>query len=441
MLVLQLLGSALQPIAPQGSRLDYVVLPQEWQSFEVSSMTVPDIDPGHSNIDHIALSTRIVFPMPLSKRVKKRGQLRAPIDWTAVRKCRDAETWRQLFAKLPQPEWSCDVHTHWQLIHDALLDQIAALFPRPPSKPRMPYIDDDTWQLRNRKQALRRQFALRAHVCPRLPLLAPFQALRLGTSLRASYIKIIVWVLRCAHRQRHDQVLLRELHHELRGRLRDARTAYIAEVADSANAATGEQIYAQLRKIGFRSKRRQFDRPLPQLRGPEGTMIKHADELRQTWRTYFAQIECGHQVRHDELLQLCVCTEMENKFRPSEDYLRALPSLHALERALRRCRPHRASGPDAIPPELCHFASKWMGHMLAPLVMKCSMYAAEPIHWKGGVLHEVWKRKGATTDPSSYRGILVSSHLATCFHNIFRGPTLGWRLKSADALQYGGSTW
>lgn len=79
--------------------------------------------------------------------------------------------------------------------------------------------------------------------------------------------------MRCAFQQHHDKVRLRALRHELRGRLRDARTAYIAEVADSAEKATGEQIYAQLRKLGLKSKRRQFDRPLPYLKTAEGLPI------------------------------------------------------------------------------------------------------------------------------------------------------------------------
>ena len=81
------------------------------------------------------------------------------------------------------------------------------------------------------------------------------------------------------------------------------------------------------------------------------------------------------------------------------------------------CRPHRAAGPDLIPPELCKFACRWMAYHLGPLVLKCSLYQSEPLAWKGGVLHEIYKQRGKTTHADSYRGILV---------------------KSADPLQLGG---
>ena len=118
--------------------------------------------------------------------------------------------------------------------------------------------------------------------------------------------------------------------------------------------------------------------------------------------------------------------------------LRGLPALWHLEQSLRRCKPHKAAGPDRIPPELCRYAAKWLGHCLAPLFLKCQLYCTEPVHWKGGTLFQIWKHKGPLTQPESYRGILVSSHLSKALHNAFRSPTLEWHAKTADSLQYGG---
>lgn len=158
---------------PQGSRLDYVVLPLEWLGAEVSSMTVPDID-ACAGLDHFALSVRVSWALTSTRKARRPRTTPSRIDWAAVRKCRDPEVWRAIFTDLPQPAWNVDVHTHWHQLHSALLKQILKFFPRPKSRPRQPYIDAATWELRNQKQAIRRQFAFRAHLCSRL-LRHPFR--------------------------------------------------------------------------------------------------------------------------------------------------------------------------------------------------------------------------------------------------------------------------
>ena len=80
-----------------------------------------------------------------------------------------------------------------------------------------------------------------------------------------------------------------------------------------------------------------------------------------------------------------------------------------------------------------------MSHFLSPLFLKASIYLEEPIHFKGGTPLEIWKGRGPTNQATSYRGILVSSHVAKVLHNTYREPTLQYHLASADPLQYGGT--
>ena len=234
-------------------------------------------------------------------------------------------------------------------------------------------------------------------------------------------------------------VIYRNIQKDLKAALIEQRTSYLETIATEAEHAPRQQLYAKLKKAGFCSGRSMRSRPLPMLTNEEGEAIADPDGLKETWRRYFAAIECGRHVRQEELLQLCIYTEIEAKFTPAEHFLRGLPALRSLETALRRCKLHRAAGPDRLPPELCRHATRWMSHFLAPLYLKCFLYCAEPIHWKGGVLHEVWKRKGPTSDPNSYRGILVSSHVAKCYHNLFRYPTIEHHLATADPLHCGGT--
>ena len=105
---------------------------------------------------------------------------------------------------------------------------------------------------------------------------------------------------------------------------------------------------------------------------------------------------------------------------------------------MRACKAHKAAGSDNIAPELLKNASRWVRHWLAPLLAKCSFYVTEPIQWRGGVLHELYKGKGSMTDTKSYRGILVSSHLAKSFLLQLSRKTLPFHVASAPPLQTGG---
>eukprot|EP00438_Fugacium_kawagutii_P031296 Skav201234 [mRNA] locus=scaffold4162:233341:238470:+ [translate_table: standard] len=423
---------------PAGSRLDYILLPLHWRGAKITSMTLPDMDAGQSSLDHVAVAIFITQHAEARPARRALPHSQKHVDWRAVRQCRDRHIWNQIFSDLPQPSWETDVHEHWHQCHGALTTRLATLFPRQRSVPRKPYIDATTWALRNRKQALRRQAALRSHLCKHLDEAACWQVWNGRQNLHKAFLNGFLWALRCQAAHRRDRDSLRQAQVDLKEALRSRRTDFLSALAQEAEAAPNDQIYFKLQRAGLRSTRRIRDRPLPLLDNGDGNVAMTPAELRECWRQHFARIECGRKVRPEELHQLCIYTELVNYKTPDENFLRSLPSLRDLESSFRRCKANRASGPDQIPPELCHYAARWMTHYLAPLFLKCSLYCAEPIQWKGGVLHEVWKRKGSTKSADSYRGILVSSHLAKCFHNTFRAPTLQWHAATADDLQFGG---
>ena len=160
--------------AQRGQRLDYIAVPLLWQHFSTTSTTLPDIDTAQANIDHVAIAVQVQGPKPPGRPQKTPGCSQDhKVDWQAVRSCRDHDKWRTIFSSLKQPPWGLDVHAHWQNIYDQLVTLLATAFPRRKSQPRKPYIDDDTWSLRNQRQALRRQMTLRG----------PLETFRVGSGL------------------------------------------------------------------------------------------------------------------------------------------------------------------------------------------------------------------------------------------------------------------
>ena len=427
---------------PSGLRLDYVLVPIEWQHHPLTSFTLPDIELGQSNIDHVAVCLTISGRPPTAERpatVRRATPIQHKIDWQAVRLCRDPQQWAKIFHDLPQPSWNLDVHTHWQLCHKNLLERLADLFPKRKSFPKKAYISEEAWAIRNQKQSLRRQAILRAHLCPKLDLLASFQAWRNGQCFRKAYLNGMLWTFRCQAAHANDKTRYRELQSTFKQLLIQQKTDYLAQIAHEADTGEPKDIYNKLRKAGFCSARRQRHRPLPMVLQADGTLAQDQDELKATWRQYFAQIECGREINSSALLHLNAYTELESAESPDAAILHQIPTLKDFEISLRRCKPHRAAGTDCIVPELCKYATKWFADYLAPLYVKCSWYNNEPIQWKGGILYEVFKNKGSHKDPENFRGILVSSHVAKAHHNAFRKLALPYHLQSADPLQFGGT--
>ena len=367
---------------PTGTRNDYVAIPCDWRSYNITSSTLPDVDVAQSNVDHVAALLQLRGPRPPG-RARPQAPPVPRIDWPRVRQCRDHVIWAEVFKDLPEPDWLLDAHSHWQICHTALMERLSVYFPKKKSQPRKPFINDE--ELRNRKCALRRQIALRAHLCPRLDILVPFQVWRDGGTFRAYFLRGLRWLFQCQAAHLRDKPKFADLQRQLRHALQVQRNQYLEQVAAEADNASSDQIYAHLRRAGFRSSRKQGLRPLPCILDAHGQPAEDLDTLRYVWRTHFHAIECGRDIDYDALLQLCIHTEMTTRAQPDENFLKVLPTLHDLEKAMRSCRAHRAPGSDLLVPELLKNASRWMCHSLACPAL-CQMlflhYGAIAMAWR-----------------------------------------------------------
>ena len=223
----------------------------------------------------------------------------------------------------------------------------------------------------------------------------------------------------------------------LRQQIRKDKNHFIEQVALQA-AHDPQNIYKILRKAGVSSQRRRRYNRLPGLQHPDGRPCENQHELATVWLDHFAQIEGGHHVSAQRLLQLCAVDEIYNHKWNIQSWSE-LPTLKDLEDGFRKCQPHKAAGPDQIVPELCRKAAKWWARWMYSLMAKITIYQSEPIAHKGGILHAIWKRKDSTQDPNAYRGILVSSQISKVFHNLsFRQRAMPAYMAAADPLQCGG---
>eukprot|EP00969_Alexandrium_andersonii_P164251 7259495-Alexandrium_andersonii.AAC.1 len=73
--------------------------------------------------------------------------------------------------------------------------------------------------------------------------------------------------------------------------------------------------------------------------------------------------------------------------------------------AIRRLSPGKATGEDGIPAEALRAAPAEVAALLHPLAAKIALYAAEPVAWKGGLLHPIYKGKGPPAECAGSRAV------------------------------------
>eukprot|EP00438_Fugacium_kawagutii_P021691 Skav224757 [mRNA] locus=scaffold1604:48812:54304:- [translate_table: standard] len=420
-----------------GKRLDYIALPTAWTYLDICTWVETALDTGHDNIDHFALRAQI-RGLQLSERPRYLKADRHCVDWTAVRRCRDDDVWRKIFAKLHSPAWCDDPHLHWQTARAQLLQELAVEFPHAQTGPKRRYVSAQAWSLRKSRNHIKRQLLWRFPVANEMTQEAlALYAWAHHSGLFQVALRHVLATLKLVHDRVQVRDQLRTLGGQLRAQLKSDRLSYLESIAEEADQCDPRHIYATLRRSGFGNRKRQQPRPLPFLTDEHNEPYTTHEELQRAWQRHFAQIETGYGVSSLELLQLCEASDL-HKAPPAAEAFNGMPSLRQFEEALRRGGPHRAGGTDSIVPELCRHAAKYMARYLYPLLIKSSLYRSEPVQFKGGVLCEVYKGRGPTTDASSYRGILVSSQVAKSFHTLFRQQALPSFTEHAEGLHCGG---
>ena len=91
-----------------------------------------------------------------------------------------------------------------------------------------------------------------------------------------------------------------------------------------------------------------------------------------------------------------------------------------------------------MPGDVLHFAAAQLAPPIFQLLLKLSMRLQEPLQWKGGELHHVWKKKQSALLCHSYRAILVSSTIGKSVHSVFRQRCGQYLDNAATPLQIGG---
>ena len=412
-------------------RIDYVAVPQSHYDRCVCSHVLDSFDLGNE-YDHnpVALEMRWQHTFNLLTQTEKGQTRRTTHQRTAIAQ----QNWKQLF-DFNVPTWGTDIETHAAQIEHHVLHNLAHHCPVQAPAAKKSHITDTIWAIRTQKLAAKRKFKILRKAQSREILRSYFVAWRRPEDAQAHSLhnaiqcSLVKWQARF-HRHASD----------LRGQLRRAKYTALQETLHQLQPDTAaSELLQQLRPYtGPTNPKKIKRRPLPMIRDADNQVCTTPEAALDAWIAFFGQMEGGTRLSDQEQRvqwrsNLETLAEQDFAVRFDE-----LPSLTDLEIAYRRVRRGKACGPDGVPPEICKYAAGALARAQYTQLLKLCLHGQEPLSQKGGHLIAAWKGRGSQDLPSSYRSLLISSHLGKCIHRTLRAHQSDIYEQFLQAQQIGG---
>ena len=399
-------------------RIDYIALPSGWRQSAVQSWVDHEIDLNQQTTDHLAVGCKVWLTW-----AKTRSGAKAKLDFRPLSDPQVRTVMHEKIMALPPIPWMQDVHSHAHRIKTALHEVFEEILPRATRRPRTSYITDGTWQCRTAKlEALKQLKRLRCTLseCWRFWAFSSWQR---DQPLRLWYRPHLKWLLHweCQAVRIHRNYIFLTGH--LKSSLRRDRVAYIDQCAAQCEHKPLHHVFESLKKLGIGGKvSKMSQRMLPQFYTAQGTPARTTTDVAEAWRRHCATLEAGESVSREQLLHWA---HGMNVHRTCQHLLPLhIPSRVDLEHHLRRMQCRKSVGCDNIPSDVCHFLPSSLGRLLYPLLLKEVLLQEEPLEHKGGRLAYAYKGRGAVSDPSSFRGLMVTSVLGKAIRSALREKML-----------------
>ena len=378
-------------------RIDYVLLPGSWACSWVQTWTDSSVTVGHAGVDHTATVAEVYWEQS-SVKLKKKTRY----DREAIMHPENRHAVFDILDRCPQPAWGTNASDHAVIVSQYLQGELAEAFPALKAKTPQ-YTKNETREIYQELVSAKRAGT-------QIRLIARFRTLALffrSWSKQVLKEESTKWMheFNCKFAQITQKI--RRLTDNLRTRLRKDRSEFLEALAREVNECPPGEIFRKLRPILKSSKKQsKVVQPLPKLVNLDGEMILSRTAQEKRWTEHFASIEAGHvvDVRQfvDQQLQ-----RQADRCKPSSFANEDIPTLAMVENAIRAAHRDRATGPDGLPAEIFKAIPGKAAKLLYPLALKLALRIEEPVSWKGGYLFPLYKGKGAMSECSNHRGILL----------------------------------
>ena len=420
----------VHPAHQTPSRIDYVLLPRGWHTARIWSWTEPQLHSGHLVVDHICAAVYLEWSAWTHRTVQcgsryDRSQVVDPANHEAV---------KDIISGIPEVAWQVNATQHVAEITDYLQQSLAQHFPLSRKRSKPTIASEDAQQCFDLLTKAKRQLRYYSEIRRNLVLRLVFQCWRDPNSDQNSSLWLGQFFRTHALLSKEVPALAKRL----RVTLRTERIEYITQVAQKASDAPAREVFRLLRPV-LKPRRQQRDpvQPLPQVLKLDGTLTHNVTELCARWEEHFSLLEAGSPLDPITMTQEVV-ERQQHVCLPSEWDDKDIPTLCALENALRRVKPGRAPGPDALVPDLFRATPRIFATKLYPVLLKQCLRIEEAASSKGGRLVNIYKGRGSFKECGNYRGILLMNIIGKVLRSTLRPIVNKPYELNTEGLQLGG---
>ena len=398
--------------------IDHIAIPQSWKSRCTRSEVLQEFDMATENDDHQAVALQIQWSEYVqSTRKSKRPSLSLTGD---ISHFSTADFRNELMNYKPS-QWQTDAEAHAGGLIQHLQHAMKEHLPRQKSQAKKIYVTDEVWQMRLQKLLCRQKCKALRRQIGRESMTQCWRAWK-GDASQHSCNEIFNYgtTLRCSQVKSYSNFI--QLRNRLKSELKKAKQQILHKHLETLDERTPASDLLRMLKpfIGPTNMKKQKKKPLPIIHDEDQQPCTLPNEALAVWIRFFQNMEGGQRVsmehlRRDWLEDLQQLRQQEFKIDLEE-----LPTLVDMELALRRVPSRKARGPDDIPGEICHFHADILAVNMYTQMMKIAIHGQEPLIYKGGKLTPAYKGKGDPRQVSSFRSLLVSSHLGKTIHRCLR---------------------
>lgn len=326
----------------------------------------------------------------------------------------------------PTVDWSCNVHNHAAHLQSWLQQQQP---PKPRMTPRKAHLQPNTWSLilakRYHWKRIRQvQGSLRTGW-----LAAVFKAWKGGT-VTVSNKNFAPWL------RLGDFSIA--WHYGQYKRLANQVTVHVRQDDRQFYESLAEGQVAALADEGMPGLWRQIRALLPKQRSKLKTSIRCTGPDPAEIQKHFCQLEAGEQVDYQDLLRQCKLHQaLQVEEAPLVMTLDQIPTRIQMEQLVLKQHPKKAPGLDGVMSETLKATTKQSSLPLYQLYFKSWVLGAEPVQFKGGMVHCLAK-KGGSKEAHKMRGIMLLETAGKIFHGLARSQLLRWSLPRRLECQFGG---
>ncbi len=408
-------------ISPDGKtarRIDFVCIPQEMRTNVKHSMVLQEIDLGNGESDHSVVGVQLHW---YGTSTRTSAMKNAPkFDVTQIKKMTSHTVKTHLQQKA---SWHEDIETQVDLFNSQTHELLRKHCAHQVEGAKKPFFTEELWDLRKQKLKCRRSVKT-IHRVQRQELLATvFQRWRCTTKTHPPTDFDAAWNYGCSLMafQLRATAGLHCSNCQLRRAIGKGKEQHVQRHIDALtpNASASDILHGLRPIMGSSNQRKRKGASLPCVIDAEGEPCRTAKELQDRWIEFFGNMEGGERIGEQEQRDRWRQGLQMESTRELQLPLEELPTLYDLECSYRHVSLDKATGHDSIPGELCHRFPSACAAATFTHLLHLYLHGQEALVHKGGKLVTAYK-KGNRDLCSSYRSLLISSHVGKSLHRTLR---------------------